>query len=153
VKPLYDFDFSVERIAVGVEAARALGFPFFITARAHNFLYSQPSLDETIRRLQAYERVGADVLFAPGLPDIASVRTVCAALRKPFNFMVGIPGKSFTVGELEAAGVRRISLATSLYRAAMTGFLDAVREIQDKGEFTFLDRSVGTPELIKLMEA
>jgi 2-methylisocitrate lyase-like PEP mutase family enzyme len=150
--PLYDFDFAVARIQAGSEAARALSFPFMLTARAHNFLYAEPSLDETLRRLRAYERAGADVLFAPGLPDVASVRTVCAALTKPFNFMVGIPGKSFSVRELEAAGVRRISLATSLYRAAMTGFLDAVREIKDKGEFTFLDRSVGTPELIKLME-
>jgi 2-methylisocitrate lyase-like PEP mutase family enzyme len=150
--PLYDFDFAVDRITAGAKAARALSFPFMLTARAHNFLYTEPSLDETIRRLQAYERAGADVLFAPGLPDVASVRTICGALTKPFNFMVGIPGKSFSVRELEAAGVRRISLATSLYRAAMTGFLDAVQEIKEEGRFTFLDRSVGTPELIKLME-
>jgi len=152
-KPLYDFDFAVERIAAGVEAARRLGFPFMLTARAHNLLYGDPSLDETIRRLQAYERAGADVLFAPGLSDVASVRTVCAALTKPFNFMVGIPGKSFSVRELEAAGVRRISLATSLYRAAMTGFLAAVREVKDNGAFSFLDRCVSTADLITMMKS
>ena len=106
---------------------------------------------ETIRRLQAFEKAGADVLFAPGLADLAAVRAVCAALSKPFNFMVGIKGKSFSVPELAAAGVRRISLATSLYRAAMTGFLDAVHEVREAGRFEFLDRCVTTPELIKLM--
>ena len=77
-----------------------------------------------IRRLQAFEQAGADVLMAPGLPDLDAVRAVCAALSKPFNFMAGIRGNSFSVAELEAAGVRRISLATSLYRAAMSGLID-----------------------------
>ena len=137
--------------AAAAEAARALRFPFILTARAHNLLYATPSLDDTISRLQAFEKAGADVLFAPGLPDLAAVRAVCAAVSKPVNFMAGIKGKSFSVDELAAAGVRRISLATSLYRAAMTGFLDAAREVKDKGQFDFLDRSVTTPELNKLM--
>ena len=149
--PLYDMSLAVERIAAAAEAARALPFPFLLTARAHNLLYGSQNLDETLRRLQAFEKAGADVLFAPGLPDLAAVRTVCAAVSKPVNFMVGIKGKSFSVKELAAAGVRRISLATSLYRAAMTGFLDAVREVIDKGQFTFLQRSVTTPELNELM--
>jgi 2-methylisocitrate lyase-like PEP mutase family enzyme len=109
----------VERIAAAAQAARALPFPFLVTARAHNLLYADPSLEETIRRLQAFENAGADVLFAPGLPDLDAVRAVCAAVSKPVNFMVGIMGKSFSVAELAAAGVRRISLATSLHRAAM----------------------------------
>jgi 2-methylisocitrate lyase-like PEP mutase family enzyme len=150
-KPLYDIGLAVERIAAAAGAARALPFPFTLTARAHNFLYPAPSLDDTIRRLQAFERAGADVLFAPGLPDLAGVRTVCAAISKPFNFIAGIPGKSFSVPELAAAGVRRISLATSLYRAAMTGLLDAAREVMGAGTFTFVDRSVATPELYRLM--
>jgi len=150
-QPLYPLELAVERIAAGAEAARTLPFPFMLTARAHNYLFAEPSLDETIRRLQAFEKAGADVLFAPGLPDLSAVRTVCSAISKPFNFMVGIKGKSFSVGELAAAGVRRISLATSLYRAAMTGFLDAALEVKDKGEFGFLDRSVTTAELNKLM--
>jgi len=150
-KPLYDFRLAVERISAAAQAARALPFPFMLTARAHNFLYAAPSLDETISRLQAFEKAGADVLFAPGLPDLASVREVCAAVSKPFNFMVGIKGKSFSVSELAAAGVRRISLATSLYRAAMAGLLDAACEVKDKGQFGFLDRCLTTPELNKIM--
>jgi 2-methylisocitrate lyase-like PEP mutase family enzyme len=148
---LYDFSLAVERIAAAAEAARALPFPFMLTARAHNLLFPEAKLDETIRRLQAYEKAGADVLFAPGLPDLASVRAVCAALSKPFNFMAGIRGKSFPVAELEAAGVRRISLATSLYRAAMTGLLDAAREVKQTGQFAYLDRSLNTPDLLTLM--
>jgi 2-methylisocitrate lyase-like PEP mutase family enzyme len=149
--PLYDVRLAVERIAAAAQSARALRFPFILTARTHNLLYASPSLDETISRLQAFEKAGADVLFAPGLPDLAAVRAVCAAVSKPFNFMVGIKGKSFSVGELTAAGVRRISLATSLYRAAMTSLLDAACEVRDIGQFGFLDRCVTTPELNKLM--
>jgi 2-methylisocitrate lyase-like PEP mutase family enzyme len=151
VSPLYDFEMAVERIAAAAEVAHALPFPFMLTARAHNFLYANPKLDDTISRLQAFEKAGADVLFAPGLPDLASVREVCAALSKPFNFMVGIKGKSFSVGELAAAGVRRISLATALYRAAMTGLLDAANEIKNTGQFSFLDQSVTTAELNEIM--
>jgi len=149
--PLYDFGLAVERIAAGAEAARALPFCFMLTARSHNLMFADPSVDETIRRLQAFEKAGAEVLFAPGLPDLGAVEATCSALSKPFNFMVGIKGKSFRVGELAAAGVKRISLATSLYRAAMTGFLDAVREVNDTGTFGFLDQSVTTAELYKLM--
>ncbi len=149
--PLYDFNFAVERIAAAAEAARALPFPFALTARTHNFLFPNPGLDETIRRLQAYEKVGASILFAPALPDLQSVREVCSSLSKPFNFMVGIRGKSFSVTELSEVGVRRISLATSLFRAAMTGLIDALTEIQQKGQFAFLDRSIATGDVQKLM--
>jgi 2-methylisocitrate lyase-like PEP mutase family enzyme len=150
-KPLYDFSLAVERIAAAAQAARALPFPFMLTARAHSFLYPAPNLDDTIRRLQAFEKAGADVLFAPGLPDVETVRVVCSAISKPFNFMVGIKGKSFSVGELAAAGVRRISLATSLYRAAMSGLLDAAREVKEAGQFGFVDRTTTTADLNKLM--
>jgi len=149
-RPLYDLPLAVERIAAAAEVARALHCPFMLTARAHNLLYA-PSLNDTIARLQAFEKAGADVLFAPGLPDLAAVHAVCAAVSKPFNFMVGIKGKSFSVGELAAAGVRRISLATSLYRAAMTAFVDAANEVRGKGEFSFLDQCMTTPDLNKLM--
>jgi 2-methylisocitrate lyase-like PEP mutase family enzyme len=149
--PLYDDRLAIERIGAAAEAARALPFPFILTARAHNLLYAAPSLDDTIRRLKAFEKAGADVLFAPGLPDLASVHAVCAAVSKPVNFMAGIKGKSFSVAELTAAGVKRISLATSLYRAAMTGFLDAALEVKDEGRFDFLERCITTPELNKRM--
>ena len=149
--PLYDTTLAVERIAAGAEAARALPFPFLLTARAHNLLYPDASLDATISRLKAFERAGAHVLFAPGLPDVAAVRTVCSAISAPFNFMAGIKGKSFPVADLRSAGVRRISFATSLYRAAMTGLVSAARQVKDKGTFDFLETSATTQELNQLM--
>lgn len=151
-KPLYDLAHATERIAAAVEAARALPFAFQLTARAENYLHGKPDLDDTIARLQAFEKAGADVLFAPGLPDLESVRTVCSALQKPFNFMAGIPGKAFSVAQLQAVGVRRISLATSLYRAAMTGLLDAAREVKEQGTFTYLDKTIATGVLVSLMK-
>ena len=139
-KPLYDFNHAVERVAAAAEAARAHAFPFTLTARTENYLRGHPDLDDTIRRLQAFEKAGADVLFAPGLPDLAAVRTVCASLQKPLSFMASIKGKSFSVAELQAAGVRRVSLATSLYRAAMAGLSEAAAEVKRSGTFTYLDR-------------
>jgi 2-methylisocitrate lyase-like PEP mutase family enzyme len=152
-RPLYDFGLAVERIAAAAQAAGALGFPFVLTARAHNLMFANPSLDETIKRLQAYDRAGADVLFAPGLPDLDAVRDVCASVSKPVNFMVGIKGKSFSVAELAEAGVKRISLATSLYRAAMTAFLEAASEVKNEGQFLFLDRCASTQDLLNMMRS
>jgi 2-methylisocitrate lyase-like PEP mutase family enzyme len=140
-KPIYDLGEAVERMGAAVEAARSLGRPFTLTGRCENFLHGRPDLDDTIRRLQAYEAAGADVLFAPGLPTLVAVKAVCSALKKPVNFMVGIPGKSFSVAELEAAGVRRISLATSLYGAAMKGLKSAAREVLQEGTFNYLNRT------------
>jgi 2-methylisocitrate lyase-like PEP mutase family enzyme len=151
-KPLYAFEHAVERVAAAAEAARSLAFPFTLTARSENFLRGNPDLDDTIRRLQAFAEAGADVLFAPGLPDLDAVRAVCSALSKPVNFMAGIKGKSFTVAELEAAGVKRISLATSLYRAAMSGLLEAAREVKDNGTFGYLERTLTTPDLNGFMQ-
>ncbi|MEZ0309002.1 MAG: isocitrate lyase/phosphoenolpyruvate mutase family protein [Ramlibacter sp.] len=150
-QPLYSMAQAVERVAAAVEAARSLPFHFMLTARTENYLRGNPSLDDTIARLQAFEKAGADVLFAPGLPDLAAVKAVCSALTKPVNFMVGIKGKSFSVAELRAAGVRRISLATSLYRAAMTGLVEAAREVKEQGTFTYLDRGMPSGELNAFM--
>jgi 2-methylisocitrate lyase-like PEP mutase family enzyme len=150
-RPLYDEGLAIERIAAAAQAANALPFPFVLTARAHNLLHGVGRLDDTIRRLRAFEKAGADVLFAPGLPDLDAVRTVCEAVSKPFNFMVGIKGRSFSVNELAGAGVRRISLATSLFRAAMTSLLDAAREVRDTGQFSFLERCLTTAELNEIM--
>ncbi|MEZ4867279.1 MAG: isocitrate lyase/phosphoenolpyruvate mutase family protein [Caldilineaceae bacterium] len=145
-QPLYDMGYATERVAAAVEAARALPFPFTLTARAENFIRGNPDLDDTIRRLQAFAAAGADVLFAPGLPDLAAVAAVCGAVPKPVNFMVGIRGKSFTVAELAAAGVKRISLAGSLYRAAMSSVLAAAREVQETGTFGYLDHVLTSAE-------
>jgi len=152
-KPIYDMALATERVAAAVQAARKLPFAFMLTARSENFLCGRPDLDDTIKRLQAFEAAGADVLMAPGLPDLAAVRTVCSALSQPFNFMVGIKGRSFTVAELTQAGVKRISLATSLYKAAMTGMLNAAREVKERGTFSYLDTAIPTPDLNKFMLA
>jgi 2-methylisocitrate lyase-like PEP mutase family enzyme len=148
---VYEFSHALDRVAAAVEVARSLSIQFVLTARAENFVRGKPDLDDTIKRLQAFEKAGADVLMAPGLPDLESVRKVCAALSKPFNFMAGIKGKSFSVAELQAAGVRRISLATSLWRMAMSGAIEAAREVKEQGSFGFLDRSLPTPEISKFM--
>jgi 2-methylisocitrate lyase-like PEP mutase family enzyme len=139
-RALFERELAVARIEAAAEAARRLPFPFTLTARAENFLRGNPSLEDTIERLLAYERAGADVLFAPGLPDLQSVRAVCGALHKPVNFMAGIKGASFTVSELEAAGVRRISLAGSLYRHAMRALVEAADEVFVHGTFGFVER-------------
>jgi 2-methylisocitrate lyase-like PEP mutase family enzyme len=150
-RPLYEIQTAAERIAAAVQAARSLPFPFTLTARAENFVRGKPDLDDTIKRLQAYEKAGADVLFAPALPDLAAVKAVCSAVSKPVNFMVGIRGKSFTVAQLVEAGVKRISFASSLYRAAIAGLIEAASEARQKGTFGYLEKTVTTAELNKFL--
>lgn len=145
--PIFEIGHATERIAAAAAAARALPFPFTLTGRTENFLRGRLDLEDTIKRLKAYEAAGADALMAPGLPDLEAVHAVCAAVGKPFNFMVGIKGKSFTVAALAAAGVKRISLATSLYRAAMTGLLSAAKEVREHGTFGYIDTSLATPDM------
>jgi 2-methylisocitrate lyase-like PEP mutase family enzyme len=149
--PIYPFEHALARVTAAVAAARALPAPFLLTARAENFLHGRADLDETIRRLQAFERAGADVLFAPGLPDLEAVRAVCAALGKPVNFMVGMRGKSFPLADLAAAGVRRVSLSTSLYRAAMTGLVAAAREARTAGTFGYVETVMRGDEIGKYL--
>ncbi|RUW19994.1 isocitrate lyase/phosphoenolpyruvate mutase family protein, partial [Mesorhizobium sp. M1E.F.Ca.ET.041.01.1.1] len=132
--PIYDFSHAVERVAAAVEAARALKHDFVFTARAENFLWGKTDLDDTIKRLQAFENAGADVLYAPGLSDVDMVRTVCSAVSKPINVMAR-PG--FTVAELAAAGVKRISLGPWLTNFAYGMLETAAREIQQDGTFGF----------------
>ncbi|MFN8059052.1 MAG: isocitrate lyase/phosphoenolpyruvate mutase family protein [Vicinamibacterales bacterium] len=149
--PIEDIEIAAARVAAAASAARGLGTPFTLTARAENFLHGRDDLDDTIRRLQAYERAGADVLFAPGLPSLDAVRRVCAAVSAPVSFMVAIPKRSFTKAELEAAGVKRISLASSLYRAAMTGVFAAAREVIESGTFTYVERAITSAEFGRFM--
>ena len=150
-QPLFDPAHATGRIAAAVAAARSMPFPFILTARTENYVRGNPDLDDTIRRLKSFEAAGADVLMAPGLPDLDAVRAVCAALSRPVNFMAGIKGKSFTVAALSGAGVKRISLATSLYRAAMTGLLDAAKEVAETGTFGYLEQTMATPALNEFM--
>lgn len=150
-KPLYDLDVAAERVGAAVAAARSAGYPFVLTARTESFLRGNTDLNDVIRRLQAFEAAGADVLMAPGLPDMDAVRAVCAAVTRPVNFMAGIRGKSFTVKDLTEAGVKRISLATSLFRMAMTSVMSAATEVRDHGTFGYLDHAMPTPEWNRLM--
>ncbi len=149
--PIFDLAHATQRIEAAVAAARALPFPFTLTGRTENFLRGRLDLDDTIKRLLAYEAAGVDALMAPGLPDLAAVRAVCGAVTRPFNFMVGIKGKSFTVAALAEAGVKRISLATSLYRAAMTGLMQAAKEVREHGTFGYVDTSIASPDLNAFM--
>lgn len=153
-KRLIDIGEATERAAAAIEATRKLGFPFLLTARAENFLCGNTDLDDVIRRLKAYEKVGADVLMAPALPDLNAVKTVCAAIARPFNYMVALPGSGFAVADLEKVGVRRISLASSIYRAAMAGAVAAAREAIDQGTFNYVDASpLSYQELAGFMSA
>lgn len=150
---LFDINEATDRVAAAVDATCKLGFPFVLTARCDGFIHGHVRLDDTIRRLQAYEAAGAAVLMAPGLPDLGAVKEVCAAISKPFNFMAGIPGKSFSVSELGQAGVRRISVACTLYTAAMTGLIAAAREVRERGTFEYLRTSVTGWDLDEYMQS
>lgn len=145
--PIYDFALAVERIEAAAQACRALSDDFVLTARCENFLWGRPDLDDTIRRLQAFEKAGADVLYAPGLHDLGMIRTVCGAVTKPVNVVMGMPGATFGVAELADAGVKRISVGSALARLAFGSFVRAAREIRSAGTFRFSEQAMGFAEL------
>ena len=146
-RPVYEFDHAVDRIAAAVEAARAVPGDFVLTARCENLLWGRDDLDDTIRRLQAFEAAGADVLYAPGLYDLETIRTVCSAVTKPVNVVMGMPGATFDAAALAAAGVRRISVGSALSRLAYGVFIDAAREMADDGSFRFAHKAMGFAEI------
>lgn len=150
-RPIYDFDLAVARVAAAVKAARSLPVPFTLTARAENFLHGRNDLDDTIRRLKAFEAAGADVLYAPGLPGIDAVNSVLAAVTKPINVLMGSKPLPFTVEQLGALGVRRVSVGGALYGAALGEFLRAAREIKEKGSFTYTGKVAPYAELSGFM--
>jgi len=133
--PIYEFRLAVERVAAAAKAAHHSHF--LLTARAENFLHGRPDLADTIRRLRAFAEVGADVLYAPGLPSLAAIREVCASVSKPVNVVMGLKGATFSVQELGGAGVKRISVGGTLARAALGAFVRAAREIRENGTFTY----------------
>ncbi|MVT65775.1 isocitrate lyase/phosphoenolpyruvate mutase family protein [Bradyrhizobium pachyrhizi] len=137
-RPIYDFSLAVERVQAAVEAARALPFPFTLTARAENFLHGRKDLDDTIKRLQAFEAAGADVLYSPGLYDLATIKTVVSSINKPFNLVMGYADPTLTVDQLAAAGVKRISVGGAMQRHALAAFLRCAREMKDNGAFSFV---------------
>jgi 2-methylisocitrate lyase-like PEP mutase family enzyme len=150
-KPIYDFNHAVERVAAAAEAARKLSFPFVLVGRAENFLHGRADLEDTIRRLQAYESAGADALFAPGLTTEEQIRTVCQSVKKPVNFIMGLKNAPFTVEQVAALGVRRISVGSALSRAALGAFVRAAKEIREHGTFAFAEDAIPFAEANQLM--
>jgi 2-methylisocitrate lyase-like PEP mutase family enzyme len=151
--PIYAFNNAVERIAAASAAARALPFPFMLVARAENYLHGRPDLDDTIRRLQAYQAAGAEVLYAPGITRAEDIRLVCSSVSKPVNVLVGMKNVPLlSVDELGALGVRRISIGSGFSRAALTAFLHAAREVVEDGTFTFTNATLYMSELVDLFK-
>lgn len=149
--PIYDFNLAVERVHAAAEAARQLDFDFTFVARAENYLHGRADFDDTMKRLQAFEKAGANVLFAPGLPGLDAIRTVCREVGKPVNVVQGFKASMFSLAELEAAGVRRVSVGGSLIRAALTGLRNAAAEIRDHGTFGYTADIMTTAEVTPIM--
>ena len=147
--PLFDLSQAIERVQAAAEAARNL--PFLLTARAENFLCDKPDLDDTIKRLQAFSAAGADVLYAPGLPNLDAIRTVCAEVDKPINVVMGLKGPSFSVAQLSDAGVRRVSVGGSFARAALGALMRAAEEVRNTGTFSYAADALPASVIVKLM--
>ncbi|MGI8555741.1 MAG: isocitrate lyase/PEP mutase family protein [Pyrinomonadaceae bacterium] len=147
---VYEFGLAVERVSAAAEAARALDFPFILTARAENLLHERNDLDDTIRRLQAFEKAGADVLYAPGLKTLEEVRLVTSALTKPVNVLATLI-KGATVAELTDAGAKRISVGGALARAAITALIRAGQEMKNEGSFGWTTGSASSAEVHRLL--
>ncbi|MFE1166650.1 oxaloacetate decarboxylase [Nocardiopsis sp. NPDC058789] len=145
--PIHEFGLAVERVRAAVEAARTLPFPFTVTARAENHLYGRQDLEDTIRRLRAFEEAGADVLFAPGLPDADAIRAVCSSVGRPVNVLASGAAAGMSVAELGALGARRISLGSGLSRSALAGALAAAREIAEEGTFGRMSAAASKSEI------
>ena len=151
--PIYDFALAVERVQAAVETGRSLPVPFVLTARAENLLHGRLDLDDTIRRLQAFEKAGADVLYAPGLRDIPTIRTVVRAVGKPLNVVMSAADPAITQAQLAEAGVKRISVGGALSRLALAAFLKGAREMKDAGGFTWVRDTVPTKDLKTVFRA
>ena len=138
-KPQYELAFAAERVRAAAEAARALPFPFTLTARAENFIVGRPDLQDAIARLQAYQEAGADVLYAPGLKTKEEIATVVKSVDRPINVLMALQGAALTLAELSNLGVKRISVGSALSRAALGAFLAGAREMKERGTFTFAE--------------
>ncbi|MFT4040485.1 MAG: isocitrate lyase/phosphoenolpyruvate mutase family protein [Thermomicrobiales bacterium] len=151
--PIYDFEHAVERIRAAAEARNALPHDFVLTARTENYFNGRPDLDDTIRRLQAFEVAGADVLYAPGLPDLDAVRAVCAAVTKPVNVMYGMGGEPYTVADLVAAGAARISVGPAFAWAAYGAMIETARRLAEAGQMAYPSPMAGYSEIGALLAA
>ena len=148
---IIDFNLAVEKVEAAAAAAQAQDFPFALTARSENFIRGNPDLDDTIRRLQAFEAAGADVLYAPGLPSLEAIRTICQSVGRPVNVVMGLTGGTMSTAQLADAGVRRISLGGVLARAALGAFIAAAEEIQ-AGSYTFVDNAASFGKMSQHMK-
>jgi 2-methylisocitrate lyase-like PEP mutase family enzyme len=147
--PIYDLQLAQERVAAAAEIAHS--HHFLLTARAENFLYDRPNLKDTIRRLQSFAEAGADVLYAPGLSTLDAIRELCASVSKPVNVLMGFQGATFSVEELAAVGVKRISVGGSFARAALGAFVRAAREVKEKGTFTYATEAISHADITRYM--
>src|SRR5271168_1160551 len=150
--PIYEPALAVERVRAAAESARALGFPFTLTARAENYLHGRRDLKDTIQRLQAYQEAGADVLYAPGITSADEIATLVRSVDRPVNVLMGIPGVALNLEALSAIGVRRVSVGSALARTALTAFLRAAREMRNDGTFTFAEEALSGREIAAMFE-
>ena len=146
-KPIYDIELAIERILAAAEAARALPFPFTLTARAENYLHGRPDLNDTIHRLRTYQEAGADVLYAPGLRSKEDIAAVVRSVDRPVNVLMGLSGVELSLAELSELGVKRVSVGSALARTALAAVLAAAREMQGKGTFKFAKKAAGLHDL------
>ncbi len=140
--PLHELELAADRVRAAAEAAHALPFPFMLTGRAENFLVGRPDLGDAIERLQAYQEAGADVLYAPGLTSGDDIATVVRSVDRPVNVVMGLQGVQLSLADLSEIGVKRVSVGSALSRAALGAFLDAAREMKERGSFSFAERAV-----------
>jgi 2-methylisocitrate lyase-like PEP mutase family enzyme len=142
-RPIYEFGAAVDRVRAAAEVVRDLPFPFTLTARAENYLAGRPDLSDTIKRLQAYQAAGADVLYAPGIVSKDDIATIVRSVDRPVNVVMGLQGVQLSLAELSEIGVKRVSVGSALSRAALGAFLRAAREMREHGTFTFAEQAVG----------
>ena len=146
----YSLQHAADRIRAAAEVVRGLPFRFTLTARAENFITGRPDLNDTIRRLQAYQEAGADVLYAPGLKTREDIAAVVSSVDRPVNVVMGLQGVSLSRAELSALGVKRISVGSALSRSALGAFMRAAREMVNSGTFEFANQAVSSGELSEL---
>ena len=151
-EPIYEFGHAVDRVRAAVDVVRTLPFPFMLTARAENYLHGRTDLADTIRRLQAFQEAGANVLYAPGMTDMQDVTTMVKSVDLPVNVLAGMQGIHFNMQELSRIGVKRVSVGGALTRVALGAFLRAAREMKEFGTFTFVDEPISSREISELLQ-
>ena len=151
--PIYAHELAIERVRAAAQAARALPFAFTLTARAENYLVGRPDLNDTIKRLQAYQEAGANVLYAPGLTSKDDIAAVVRSVDRPVNVVMGLQGVQLSLATLSGIGVKRVSVGSALSRAALGAFLRAAREMREQGTFTFAEDAVSYRDVSAMFEA